>query len=107
MGHGRVATDEGDDMNFRIAPALFIPSVLTRKLKPNAPRATLRAGFMRLFQRSEAWLVSDLSMPARNWSKYDAPTHALIRPRVNVARRKIEAAQREARLPAMLKRQAD
>lgn len=93
-------------INFRLNGEFFRPPVLTRALKPNAPRPQLRAGFLGIGSRVEAWWV-DNTMPPRNWSKYDEPTHSLKRPRVNVARMKIERARRvpDMPVPALLRRQ--
>lgn len=67
-------------------------------------------------KRKPFWLtVKDNSMPRRDWSKFDAPLFDVERnerkkPRVNVARRKIEAARNipDMKVPSMLlRRQAD
>jgi hypothetical protein len=42
---------------------VFRPSVLKKNFAPNTPLI-----------RSEGRLLSDLTMPLRDWTKYDAPT---------------------------------
>ncbi len=65
-------------IRFRLAPDMFVAY-------PASPLA----------------VYTDLTMPKRDWSKYDAPA----KERVNVAKWKIERA-RALRVPALLRRQA-
>ena len=79
-------------INFRLAADMFVPFVLNRKREPNAPPVQITA------------------LPSqRDWRAFEEPTCALRKPRVNVARLKIERAKRvpDMPVPAFLRRQAD